>query len=496
MTAIRTWPEEPFVHHLEPMTRSVSASSFRSLLHCPHALFLDHHGNASLKTELGEFEQYLLDEGKRFEQEIVAGKDYVQPDYPEGDLDAGAEATLQLMRLGTPLIYQGVLKTERFVGVPDLLVKRDGKSSLGGWFYEPSEIKTSKSVKPFHMLQVCFYAMLLERAHGRRPETATFVLADSTEETIDLDEVWPEFERQLARAIAVVDRGMPTDLAIFSGCGECVWQDVCSKEARGRDDVMLVADLRRATKPALAQAGIVTVHDLARGDPEQLKEIRGIGSKSAERLPLQARCQVSGQAVPVGKPRLSESSIELFYDIEGEPNLDIDYLHGLLVVDPNERSQYSAFLADRPEDEGNAFGRFVGEVAEILRRHPSAPIYHYHSYERTRVSRLFERYPDQPITKDDLMDRFIDLHRVLKGAFVLPVEGYGLKPVSKWLGFRYRNPKSSATQSMLWYRLWLDTGNRQYLDDSVLYNEDDCRATKLIKDWMVSEGAEAVGQVT
>ena len=82
------------------------------------------------------------------------------------------------------------------------------------------------------------------------------------------------------------------------------------------------------------------------------------------------------------------------------------------------------------------------------------------------------------------MDRFVDLHRVVKDAFVMPVEGYRLKHISKWLGFKYRNPKSSATQSMLWYRLWLDMENRQYLDDSVLYNEDDCRATKLIKDWM------------
>lgn len=160
----------------------------------------------------------------------------------------------------------------------------------------------------------------------------------------------------------------------------------------------------------------------------------------------------------------------------------------LLIVEPKKKPEYIAFLADRPEDEGNAFARFVGKVAEILRRNPSAPIYHYHSYERTSVAKLFDRYPDQPITKDDLMDRFVDLHRLVKDAFVLPVEGYGLKPVSKWLGFKYRNPKSSATQSMLWYRLWLDTGNRQYLDDSVLYNEDDCRATKLIKDW-VARGA-------
>ena len=43
---------------------------------------------------------------------------------------------------------------------------------------------------------------------------------------------------------------------------------------------------------------------------------------------------------------------------------------------------------------------------------------------------------------------------------------------------------------MLWYRLWLDTGDRQYLDDSVLYNEDDCRATKLIKDWIAAEAGD------
>lgn len=466
------------------MSRQISASSFRSLLHCRHALFLDHHGDSQLKTDLGEFEQYLLDEGKRFEREFIAGKDYVQPDYPDGDLDAGAEATLQLMRSGVPLIYQGVLKADRLVGVSDLLVKKNGESNFGGWFYEPQEIKISKSVKPFHTLQVCFYAMLLDKIQGRRPETGTVILADQTEEVIDLDAAWPEFERRLAEAIVIVDRQIRTDLAIFSGCGECVWHNVCSKEAKDCNDVTLVADLRRATKPALLEAGIVTVDDLAKALPERLSELRGIGSKSAERLVVQARSQMTGTVMPIAEARLPESSIELFYDIEGEPNLDMDYLHGLLIVEGGKESRYLAFLADRPEDEGDAFGSFVTEVAEILVRHPDVPIYHYHSYERTRVTRLFERYPDQPITKDDLMERFIDLHKVLKGAFVLPVEGYGLKPVSRWLGFEYRNPKSSATQSMLWYRLWLNMGDRQYLDDSVLYNEDDCLATKLIKEWI------------
>lgn len=107
-------------YHMTAMSRSLSASSFRSLLHCRHALFLDHHGDPALKTDLGEFDQYLLDEGKRLEQEIIAGKEYLQPDYPDGDLDAGADATDQLMRNGVPFVYQGVLKAERLVGVAPL----------------------------------------------------------------------------------------------------------------------------------------------------------------------------------------------------------------------------------------------------------------------------------------------------------------------------------------------------------------------------------------
>jgi predicted RecB family nuclease len=206
----------------------------------------------------------------------------LQPKYPEGDLDAGAGATFELMKNGTPLIHQGVLKADRFVGIPDLLVKKPGRSKILDGFYEPTEIKTARSIKPFHVLQVCFYAMLLEKTQGRRPDYATVVLADKTEETINLVDEWSELERQLARAIVVVDRVVPTDLAIFSGCGGCVWNDGCSKETRDRNDVTLVAGLRRAAKPALVQAGIVTVHDLANSDPEQLIEIRGIGEKSAE----------------------------------------------------------------------------------------------------------------------------------------------------------------------------------------------------------------------
>ena len=44
---------------------------------------------------------------------------------------------------------------------------------------------------------------------------------------------------------------------------------------------------------------------------------------------------------------------------------------------------------------------------------------------------------------------------------------------------------TDAATSMLWFDLWLSTGERSYLESSVRYNEDDCRATRVVKERVV-----------
>ena len=56
----------------------------------------------------------------------------------------------------------------------------------------------------------------------------------------------------------------------------------------------------------------------------------------------------------------------------------------------------------------------------------------------------------------------------------------------KWRGFRWRETGADAAMSMLWFDLWLSTGDRGYLEASIRYNEDDCRATKVVREWLVS----------
>jgi predicted RecB family nuclease len=111
-------------------------------------------------------------------------------------------------------------------------------------------------------------------------------------------------------------------------------------------------------------------------------------------------------------------------------------------------------------------------------------IHHYHNFESTHLRKLAERHGLEEGLRVKLFDNLIDLHSVLKQSAVLPVYSYGLKSVAKWMGFEWREAGSDAAMSMLWFDLWLNTGDRKYLELAVEYNEDDCRGTRKVKQWM------------
>jgi len=55
-----------------------------------------------------------------------------------------------------------------------------------------------------------------------------------------------------------------------------------------------------------------------------------------------------------------------------------------------------------------------------------------------------------------------------------------------WLGFTWRDPKANGAKCIYWYDQWLETGDREFLKMIQVYNEDDCYATRRVKDWLVT----------
>ncbi len=175
--------------------------------------------------------------------------------------------------------------------------------------------------------------------------------------------------------------------------------------------------------------------------------------------------------------------IELYFDIEAEPELNLDYLHGVLVVDRyNNTEKYYEFLAESAAEEGVAWSQFL----ELMWTYPIAPIFHFCDYEVKTFKRLAKLYNTPAYLWKPVLKRFVDIHKYVTQKAIMPVESYALKPIARWLGFEWRDAKANGAQCVCWYDDWLKTGDRSILEAIVRYNEDDCRATYVVKDWLTN----------
>ncbi|MEG5174443.1 TM0106 family RecB-like putative nuclease [Microcoleus sp. B3-D7] len=175
--------------------------------------------------------------------------------------------------------------------------------------------------------------------------------------------------------------------------------------------------------------------------------------------------------------------IELYFDIEAEPELNLDYLHGVLVVDRcNNTEKFHGFLAESAAEEGAIWEQFL----ELMWTYPIAPIFHFCDYEVKTFKRLAKLYNTPAYLWKPVLKRFVDIHKQVTQKAIMPVESYALKPIARWLGFDWRDAKANGAQCVCWYDDWLKTGDRSLLEAIVRYNEDDCRATYVVKDWLTN----------
>jgi predicted RecB family nuclease len=63
-----------------------------------------------------------------------------------------------------------------------------------------------------------------------------------------------------------------------------------------------------------------------------------------------------------------------------------------------------------------------------------------------------------------------------------PTRDYSIKTLAKYLGFKWRDLHSSGAASIEWYDRGAGTGDPAIKQRILDYNEDDCRATRVLLD--------------
>jgi len=96
-------------------------------------------------------------------------------------------------------------------------------------------------------------------------------------------------------------------------------------------------------------------------------------------------------------------------------------------------------------------------------------------------------YPDVVATKE-VEEYFKQAHVVdlYYGAIYSktdwPLPSYSLKEIATYLGFKWRDETPSGALSIQWYNEYCETKDESILQRILEYNEDDCKASMVIKE--------------
>ncbi len=420
--------------------------------------------------------------------------------YDDGDFDpvAARAATEDAIRAGeADVIYQAYLTDGIWRGFADFLMRQpDGT-------YEPVDTKLARSAKPLHVIQLCFYAEQLERIQGVLPEHVHVELGTGERETLRTGDFIAFFRRSRERLLAAIDSA-PTNGTYpwpVDHCGICDFRNVCRQKLVDDDHPVLVAGLGRLYAERLAPAGITTLTQLGETAPNT--EVERIRPEVFERLRDQARLQLhfnrTGERLFELLPDEEDRGFRLlpppsegdvWLDLEGhpfyEPARGLEYLFGWCYREDGEEHYEVVWGLDRAGEKA-AFEQFVDWIEARRRRYPDLHVYHYAAYERTALRRLMGEHSTREAEIDDWLRRelLVDLYRVVKGALRAGVPSYSIKEIEKLYGFARTAEVAGGDESVVLFEQWLELDDRELLEGIRAYNEEDCRSTVRLHEWLL-----------
>ena len=240
--------------------------------------------------------------------------------------------------------------------------------------------------------------------------------------------------------------------------------------------------------------GISKIDEILSVDLDELLEkkkkdksfLKGFGQKTLEKIISRANIFINvKQPIVYNKIDLPKVSYELFFDIEDDPTQEFVYLHGVYERSP-KGERFLDFTAKSLtlDAERSAWAKFWEYINSLPQDDFS--VYYYSPHEKSTYKRMQKKYPDI-ISKDNVEKFFenpsvIDLYQIVLKNTDWPVGSYSLKTLAQYCGFSWRDETPSGALSIQWFNEYIEKKDEKILERILLYNEDDCKATMVLKD--------------
>jgi predicted RecB family nuclease len=504
----------------------LSATDLANHLSCTHLTELDRlvvEGQLQKPYRKDPTLEVLIERGNVHEKSYVdalraKGKSVVE--IQEFGGQRSAAKTADAIRAGVDVIVQAALADGRWQGRPDLLMRVDAPSDLGNWSYQVADTKLAQNTRAGTVLQLCLYSEMLAKLQGLEP---TFMEVVRPGAPFEIEQLrFAEFaayyrlvKRRLEERVATGPNEDTYPEPVMH-CDVCRWWTRCNKQRRDDDHLTFVAGIQKLQINELNRQDVRTLTAFASSD-EPLPSRPERGSLDAyQRVHRQAKIQLAGRLSK--KPEYEFLDLEenrgfvklpgpdagdIFFDIEGDPHAaggPLEYLLGYVLRAQPAPTYHCIWALDRMSEKA-AFEQFIDFVMDRWTQFPGMHVYHYAPYEPSAVKRLSTRYATREAEVDRLLrgQRFVDLYAVVRQGIRASVEGYSIKNMEAFYGYKRLEELESARYALRRLERALELGlpTEIFEDDKNVvakYNEDDCISTLELQTWLETISGDLIAQ--
>lgn len=379
------------------------------------------------------------------------------------------------LKKGHEFLIDANLTTDKFQAYCPILTRNDELN------YEPTIFIGTHTVNKIDKLKLMFINHILTEIQGKLSEKGYIINIEGKSRRVKLEESYKVITPLLEPLQEWLDESYSEEPPVILNkhCPLCQFRESCQARAIQEDSL---SRLDRMTPKAIRQyekKGIFTVKQLS-----YLFKPRKRKKRAKNPPPITHNIELQALAIRTNKiyvqelPILTRQKTELYLDIEGLPDLDLQYLIGVLICKGNSDS-YHSFWANSIENESEMWHEFLTFVSQ----YPDAPIYHYGSYEPRIIKKLTKRYKTDNF--QTLIGRLVNINKKIYGKLYFPVYSNRLKEIAGFIGATWTSPNASGLQSLIWRHNWQETQEDLYKSTLLIYNLEDCKALKVLVDELI-----------
>lgn len=401
-------------------------------LHCRYKAYLRFLGQHGTKCDYERMCHQLEANVKRMASETLLAQKAM------GAVPVNVTLSRSLLAKAKPLILDAHLPTELGLLRFDGLKKVEGASRIGDMHYIPllfhGNSRARKEQKA--LLELC--GLFLSQLQGRMASKGCVYCGKACRLAAVRLSADPGKVRRMVEDVGWLRSStQPPPLILNDHCQMCEFRQQCHQQALEQGNLSLLGGIGEKEIKAYARKGILTLTQLAHTFRPRRKGKRVERSKRRYHA-LQAMALRDKTVFVLGTPTLPTSSVQVYLDVEGDPDEAYIYLVGMVVCDGVSEQSHS-FWADSKDQEIVILQQFIQELS----RYDEFQVFCYGGYDKAFLKRMRPKVTGKKWL-DKVLGSLTNVLSVIYDHIYFPCYSNGLKDVAAYLGYSWTDEAASG----------------------------------------------------